>query len=286
MKPNFFLILIAVAGAFAGCNIVNPSEQVPTYIQVDSFTLEPTDPAKTGSLSSDIKSVWVYFNNQAVGAYDLPATVPILTSGPGTVQLIPSVSFSGTSRIQQYPFYEPDTLSIPYKPGEVTKINGVTRYRANANFRWMADFETGNKFIKVNSENPDDTLLLTTMDKSMVFEGNGSGYIRLSSAHPSSEVITESGFTVASGQAYLEINYKCSVPFEIGMQTTPASGQIVYDYLYGLNPSDTWRKAYIGVQDFVTQNKGGQYNLLIRTKLGEGQTDGYVLIDNLKIVSF
>lgn len=284
MKLRFFYFLLIAGLAGAGCNIINPAEKTPLYIHVDSFSVVPTPGKFTGSLSHGIKSIWVYFDNHAVGVYDLPATVPILADGPGQVQLVPAVSYSGLSYIRQYPFYESDTFTIPYNPGSVTVHQGVTRYRTNATIK-VEDFDGGNPFIKVNADNAQDTVLRQTKVPEDVFEGLGSGLISLTTGHPSCEVITNFSFPIASTEAYLEINYKCSVPVNFGLQTT-SNGDIVYRYLYGVYPTDTWKKAYIGLDQFVTQYKTSAYNLMIKTALSEGETGGYVLIDNIKIVTF
>lgn len=265
--------------------MINPAEKTPIYIHVDSFIVQPSDLFKTGSVSHNIKSAWVYFNNQAVGVFDLPATVPILADGPGQVQLVPAVSYSGLSYVRQYPFYESDTFSIPYNPGSVTNHTGITRYRSNANFQMKEDFEIGNSFIKVNTGNTGDTVLRREESPQNVFEGKASGLISLTTDHPSAELITNQGFPIVSGESYLEINYKCTVPVSFGLQTL-SNSSIVYEYLYGVYPSDTWKKAYIGLSDFTSQYKTSSYNLMIKTKLGDGETSGYVLIDNIKVISF
>ena len=58
---------------FPACNLINPKEQVPTYLHLDRFTFSNPDSSYTGSSSHDIPSAWVYVNDQPVGTFDLPA---------------------------------------------------------------------------------------------------------------------------------------------------------------------------------------------------------------------
>ncbi|MBL7753559.1 MAG: hypothetical protein JNM44_03710, partial [Chitinophagaceae bacterium] len=42
MVKNYSLFLMVFAGICTSCNLVNPKEPIPTYIQIDSVRLDPT----------------------------------------------------------------------------------------------------------------------------------------------------------------------------------------------------------------------------------------------------
>ena len=64
--------LIILSALFAtGCNVINPQEKVPAYFHIDSFSFVSTDPSRHGSISNNITSVWVYWDNEHVGVYDI-----------------------------------------------------------------------------------------------------------------------------------------------------------------------------------------------------------------------
>ena len=69
-----FLLVLVWLGP--GCNIINPHEQTPTYIHVDSFVFQYNS-AVPFTTSHDIRTVWAYYNNNPVGTFDLPATFPV-----------------------------------------------------------------------------------------------------------------------------------------------------------------------------------------------------------------
>ena len=52
----------------------------------------------------------------------------------------------------------------------------------------------------------------------------------------------------------------------------------------GFNPTNTWQKIYVSLGDLVQTYYGGKYTLCFTAGVPPGQTSGYVLLDNIKIV--
>lgn len=268
------------------CDIINPAETVPTYVQIDSFVMTTDNPTATGTVNQKILTAWIYFNNSPLGVYNIPGRIPIPTDKPGTVQIGAGITFNGLGDYQiLYPFFTFDTMYLQPNPGKIVNYSPKIKYTEATTFPWKEDFETGNTFIKVNSDNTEDTSIVRTADKSKVFEGGGAGYIVLDSKHPSSQNINNTNIAIKTGDAYLEINYKCNTPFEVGLQTTK-NGTLVYEYIAGVKPNENWNKFYVSLQKFVGTYNTNAYRVMIKTNLQEGQSEGYVLLDNLKIVSY
>jgi len=286
MKYNFLLFL-SIAGLLGtGCNIINPAEKVPTYVHIDSFEFQVDQPSKEGSANQNISCAWVYFNNQPVGVFDLPVNVPILADGPGEVLVIPGVAISGMKDYNtQYSFFKTATTNIDGVPGTVTNYTPKTSYVDDAVFQWKEDFETGSTFIPANSESTTDTSIIRVTDKDMVFEGGAAGYIYMDATHYESENVTNASFPISQGRSFLEINYKCNTSFQVGLVTT-VEGVVKPEYIIGIKPKDTWNKVYVDLSQFTSVYKGTSFRFMIKTGLDEGLTNGYVLIDNLKIISF
>lgn len=261
-----------------GCNMINPTEVTPTYVRIDSFKMEPTP--QTGSISHNITSVWVYFNNQTVGAYDLPASVPILADAPGEVLVVPGISYSGLSSIQApYPFYLSDKMALSPAPGEDVRFNPVTRYLDYDLLSMVQeDFEFGNSFIVYDG----DTLRATS-EPGKVFEGSRSGEVRIDSAGIYEHILSIP-FIINGTEAYVELDMKSSARVEIGFQTSDQQGRLFIEYLYGLYPREEWNKVYIGMQEFLSMYYGRQYRLAIKT-ITDKPSGGYLLLDNIKIIS-
>lgn len=278
--------VIAAAFFVQGCNLINPAEKVPTYIRLDSFKVKTNESSRTGSVSSNITSAFVYVDNSFIGAYDVPATIPLLIDKDAVVSFGAGINYTGLKSYQYlYPFYNYDTVTVKYAPGKTTNYTAYAKYSDAAMFRWIEDFETGNTFIKIEENNTSDTTLVRVTDPTKVYEGGGAGQIILSSAQPSSQNINNKDITIKKGDAFIEVNYKCNVAFEIGLQTTK-SGSVYYEYIGGLKANESWGKMYIGLQSFLGTYDVSSCRVMVKAKLPDGQTSGYVYLDNLKVISY
>ncbi len=286
MKYAFFIPLIAAWLVLAqGCNIINPAEVVPTYVTIDSFAFQGNT-SSTGSNSHRISSVAVYLNNQSVGIFDLPATLPVILDKPGKLLLTAGVNYNGMHSYQiQYPFYLSDTVMIQpgTDPNVSRKLTPVARYNPAVLFSFTQDFENYVSAPFINDGS--DTSIGVGNDPAEAFEGK-YGLIDLSSLQDSSVNITRDAFSMpVNTDLYLEMDYKSNIPVTVGLQTTYA-GDLVRAYILGLNPRATWGKIYIDLRTFASTYQGGTYHLVLRADRTSGTSEGKVFIDNLKIVHF
>lgn len=279
MKLLRLLILFFVGIlTIESCNIVNPAEPVPTYVHIDSFAFQPTP--TLGTSSHKITSVWVYFEGKTIGAFPLPCNIPIITSKPGQLMVRPGVTVDGVSDIQT-PYFEylKDTSTIQAKPGETINYLPTTGYVDDSLLNLVnQDFESGNPFQKMDG----DSGILVTSFPSNVFEGTYSGILTLDSLEYSVNLL-QTGF-YAKYNPFVELNYKNTVPFTVGLQTTNNNGQTVVQYLAGFNPKTEWNKVYISIIDFVNQFQNREYRLVIRA-VNTTDKQVYVALDNIKIIS-
>ena len=86
--------------------------------------------------------------------------------------------------------------------------------------------------------------------------------------------------------AYIELDYKNTIPFYLGVQANLYNLYSQKIYLSGVNPVDNWRKFYLSLKDFVGQYKATSYTLFIKTYLTDGHSSGKVLLDNVQLVYF
>lgn len=278
--------VIAAAFFTQGCNLINPAETVPTYIRLDSFKVKTNEPSRTGSASSRITSAFVYVDNSFIGAYDVPSTIPLMIKKDAVLTFGAGVNYSGLKSYQYlYPFYYNDTVTVKYAPGKTVNYGAYAKYTEAAQFRWVEDFETGNSLTELNDNSASDTSLIRITDPSKVYEGGGSGQIILSSTHTTSESINNRDITIKQGEGFIEVNYRCDVPFEIGLQTT-TNGALYYEPIAGAKASESWNKIYIGIQSFLGKYNATACRVLIKASLPEGQTSGYVYLDNIKLITY
>lgn len=287
MKYNV-LLCVGVALAFiSSCNVIDPKEDIPTYVKIDSVDFIINNPLKEGSASSRVTAAWVYYNNDAVGVFDIPCTVPVITNGEeGKLSFAPGITLNGLQDLQpRYEFYTFDTISLKTNPGQVVNYTPRVSYINAAKFQFKEDFEIGNSFEEYQNI-IGDTAIVRTTDPSLVIEGGGAGIIRLDANTPTSENITKTGFNITPGEAYIEIEYKCNVPFEVGLYNTLNNQVDVHDYIFGVKAKEEWSKIYIELGSYTGQYPGTDYRVMIKTALEEGQSSGYVILDNIKVISF
>ena len=101
------LFLSFIFLSLSSCEIYNPSEDEPSYIHIDSISLT-TDYTAYGTASHKITDAWVYVDNELIGAFELPANVPVLKSGVHNINIRPGIKLNGIAATRSYyPFFNP-----------------------------------------------------------------------------------------------------------------------------------------------------------------------------------
>jgi len=283
-------LLLVITYFTQGCNIINPKEPTPTYVHIDSFKFQPGNYSVDGSASHKITSIWAYYNNNPVGVFELPATFPVITNGnTGLLTIVPGVTVDGLSAFNtQYPFYLGDTSTLTTNAGQIKSYLPKTGYTSYNHLIYNIDFENGGNFQKIAG----DTGIVVVTDSDKVFEGYHSGYILLTAAGDSSENIYQKTAPFVTGNGFIELNYKCTVQFAIGVEALDASGQLVTaypEYIIGINPNSSWNKLYISLNStaskYLASFQGAQFRLAIKSVMPDNQSTGYVLLDNIKYIT-
>ncbi|NDC40644.1 MAG: hypothetical protein EBZ77_03700 [Chitinophagia bacterium] len=284
MLKNFVLLglLLALLGS---CNLINPPEVVPTYVHIDTFGFRK-DSSLAISTSHDVKSVWVYQDNNPIGIFDLPVTFPMKLNSKAQLKVFPGISLNGFNNFQMVnPFYQPDTLTVQPQPGKTTNFTPITRYYNDIKYRVVSNFELGPTNFAIGTGTVG--IGLTSAD-SEVFEGNASGKISLKLPSDTlSECYTTTSIIITKDKdAILELNYNCDVPFYLGMETH--AGTYSYKiYLAGVYPTNgQWKKFYLSLKDFVAQYNGDYYLIYLKAVLPDGYQKGKVLLDNIQLLSY
>ncbi|MBL7767154.1 MAG: hypothetical protein JNJ58_13725 [Chitinophagaceae bacterium] len=285
MKLHLLLIAASLF-LFTTCNIINPSEGIPTYIQIDSVQLKSTVPGTHGSVSHKITDVWVYYNREILGGFQLPARVPVLANGKGQLQILAGVWDNGLSGTRaRYPFINVDTFTFNANPTQtITHIPQFTYRTADTPSikYFIENFEQGNGFIKRSG----DTAIVKTNIPGEVFEDDWSGKIELFDTITTSENISVQEYMLPPNKdCYMELNYKSDIPFVVRLQIYHV-GTFIYSDVIGLNAKDKWNKIYINLTGFATSFQYGKFKIIIKSSLPAGKTSGKILLDNFKMIYF
>jgi hypothetical protein len=159
-----------------GCNLINPTETLPSYIIIDEFSFT-TNYSTEFSDSEKITEMWVFANDQVIGSYDLPAEVPILLEGMTEIKIYAGIKRDGIASTRDiYPFYQVHIQDLNLQPASRDTIRPEYVYVENANIISVDDFENANAFIIDNSS---EGSVIRTTDPAVVFEGDGSVHLKL-----------------------------------------------------------------------------------------------------------
>ncbi len=283
-KLSFIIVAVFII-SFYSCEIINPSEKIPSYIEVDTVMVSINNPAE-GSASHNISDCWVYVNNKLIGAFEVPFKIPVLESGKQSIQIEPGIKNSGGNAAREtYPLmygYYIDTLLVEK---EVLKLRPVFSYR-NAVFDLVEDFEDIGIEFEVSAESDTN---INIVSGSEAFEGK-SMYFALDREHKQFECKSNQLFTIEkNGRAFLEIDFKTNDYFNFGFFVLEYNGSILSEirkHVYTFNPTDKWKKVYIDLNYFVNNVNGVEFRLFF-TSVFDPESEiekSEIYIDNVKLL--
>jgi len=288
MKFKLWCLLVP-ALAFYSCK--DQPEQIPAYLRLEPFTVN----APGGAGWQKITDGWLYVNGEFLGAYTLPATVPVLAEGDSDIWLFPGVKENGILETPNiYDFLERFSQKKNLSPAQTTLIQPETRYKTDAIFAWAADrtsFDGPSSLVLENRDtDTSNTFELTSVG---AFAGL-SVKIAVNKDHPTLEIITEQADLPVNGnqQVWLELHYRNDVPFVLYLIGTTGSSPETILPIYRFNAVENWNKVYMNLTQFMVQSGEAKHRLLFQTLLPRGSDGNYtkdagtVYLDNIKLVHF
>lgn len=296
MKKPILSILLAFCAllTIAGCDLINPEEPIPGYLYIPSLEVQ-TELATEGTASSNIPEAWVSVDGNFLGAYDLPATVPVLEEGPSEVVVQAGIRDNGlVNSPNLYPFFANYETQADLGPNTTDTIRPVFEYLDNTKFAFIEDFEGGAQLFEEVRRGAIDQMSLVSDG---AFEGR-SLLIELDTAASIVEAATTNRYAELTGQfstsVYLEVNYRSDVPVTFGLVGhegigIPGLGQPIF--VAGFSPSDEWKKIYFNLSVTVVESGFDEFQIIFQAaipiednQLTREQAD--VWIDNVKLLHF
>ena len=292
MRLLNYLLLAITALFFANCDIINPEEEIPAYLEIRpyEFSVLPGQ----GSASEKLSYAWLYVNGEYLGLYPLPATVPVLANGTTDITIDPGINDNGIAATPDiYPFYKRFETVVELSENETTIIQPRTSYIDEARFVMIEDFESNSNFFQDNLDNNDSTNVVT--DQSDVFEGSGSGRIYITKDYPLIEVgaVKFLEFPPSGTSVYVELNYKAEAPMFVGWVAYDAFGNRLQNFLdRGINPKEEWNKIYFNFRETIREIEllgASSYQLVLVSAIpienGEFTLEeATIMIDNVKVI--
>lgn len=287
-----------------GCSKEEMKAQKPVYFNISQMYVN-TDYPTEGTSHAKITTVWLVVNGESVGAFELPATPPvILKEGKNDITFYEGITMNGVdaSRAIYDALTKIDTV-IEYTPSDKEVADTIqfselsTSYESfkevvilenfdSQGLRLQATDNSDTTVIKVlKSEKPEECFV----NDQKPSENNGnSGVIYTTSSKDIGEVATVDAYTLPGGgsNVYVELNYRCNQPFVVGVIAETSSG-IEQTGTVQVNAKEDWNKIYINlvteVSSYITD---ADFKIFIYTQHSEslGSTPGYVFLDNMKLI--
>lgn len=286
MRLLFYALLSTLA--LNSCNIINPDEQEPAYVQVESYSVQTS--ASQGTASDKLTEMWVQAGDNIVSISSVGAQVPVLNQGPTKISVLAGIKNNGASDMRiYYPFYQPYDTVIDLQPLTYHKINPVFRYNTTAVIDATRDFESGNNFLPANNSNQGYFEVIN--NPQIAFEGNRCAKAYLTSTNTYLFFRDQIDFAIESGNTvFLEMNYSCNQPFILGVTSTVGSTEYSNDMvIMNATASGTdvsWNKIYIDLGPVGLQYPSTVANNLYIACEKTGADLPVIYLDNLKIVSW
>lgn len=287
------LLSIFLLVLFYGCSKDALKAPDAYYLNINNVYTAVTSPSLQGTTSHKITDIWMYVNGNFKGAYPVGKMLPVVSYGPTKIMLYAGIKNNGISSTRiPYEFFNPIEIDTTANNGDIANRNLTYTYKSTAKFAWIEDFEgfgtIGGITMKKSSTNGADTGFSILNSDPRVFEGNkcilmsGFDFTGLTKV---CQIESNAQFTLPTGGApvYLELNYKCNQPFEVGVYGSLSN----YRSVEMINTSTTWNKIYIHLSAQIsTPPLSPAYGLYFRAVRTVQDVLPEIYIDNIKIVSY
>lgn len=281
------LFLASFLLAILGCK--DQPEQIPVYLKINPFSVT----APGGADWQNITEGWLYVDGDYLGAYTLPALVPVLAEGEHEVIVFPGVLENGIEATPNiYPYLNRFSKKFDLIGGETQEVSPTTEYDPATVFAFGAgrgDFD-GGSFISLENRDSDGVL-----DVSITADGAFAGkciWMQADTAHPIMDVATEAVLNIpVSGtpEVWLEMSYKTDVPFFLYLLSGP---QQTSNAVFQFNISEEWNKIYLNLTPLLVELQETEQRLYFRLSLPKNSDGtflyerGNVRLDNIRLVHY
>lgn len=263
----------------AGCSVFDPAEEIPSYLHIDSMTLNAIG-SQQGSSSSNITDAWIYMDGELIGGFELPCTVPILAEGTHHFIIRGGVKMNGLAATRAiYPFYKGWEGDITLTRAQKTDVDNLVVEYFTGNFPavWMEDFDGAGFSITSDAQYNASMRRRTGTD---ALEGN-YGYAILDADSTNIIARSSNSFPLdATGEVWLEVNYKCNQSFSIGLV---GNANDFHEWLV-VSPNESWNKVYIRLTDAIADTPStSPYQIYFAMNNGSN-SQSYLYLDNIKLL--
>jgi len=295
MKSLSFSNILILCGLLfiGGCEIINPEEPIPAFLHIKPFelNLEPNQ----GSTSNRLLFAEVLAGQNNFGIHTVPATIPVLETGPMTLDIFAGIEDNGVQSAPNiYNVMGRYQVDVDLVAGRTDTIYPVLSYNPAVVLPIVEDFEgLDQEFRNDLDQDPFTKVSITDQNP---FEGNRSGKITVNMEHPNADIGSDFYNDLPPGgtAAYVELDYRGEATFGIGgfYNTNAGPGSSFVNFV---NPKENWNKIYLNLSEtfaFLNEVPGFldyQIGIRVQAPIEDGAFvpgDHSVWIDNLKLIHF
>lgn len=264
----------------AGCDLINPDEQVPAYLSIAPYVYSPgTDGPPTANPASS----FIYVDNQLLGVFDLPAKVPVLRAGEVSVRLVPAIYPDGQRGTRVvYPFYTDYAFKPTITPGQTLRVMPPVTYSTVARlpFEISENFDQSTSTSFTVSAVPSAPYVLESG-----VDLNGQKVGRVQGIPGKNDVfflesVWEDPLPNRGAPVYLELDYRTTMPFQVGVKYNNGfvSDLTVY-------PNSEWTKLYVNLTDEVSRfnNDMAEFKIYFQG-FPTGSAGDFFAFDNVRLI--
>lgn len=300
---SIFFAATVMALLMPSCKKFDGSQTVPAYLYIKDVEVQ-CDYFTYGANTHKIVDAWVYVDDNILGCYELPATIPVLKEGEHKVAVYAGIARDGIRDLRaQYPFYAPwENKNVNLVKDEIDTLTPMFTYYPvgvdeNMHVRWMEDFDGGT--ISVQATSQSDTSIMVYNGPYAWHDPDGiysqkSGKVVLTSVDEQFRIATTEEFRdlpTGGSACMLEMDYKCSDTCFVGLMYLK-DYTLTSEPLVRLKPTGTngeepvaWNKIYINIGPYLVDNETADY-FKIYFGSWTPRNDGtqYFYFDNLKLI--
>jgi hypothetical protein len=283
-RIGFVVLLFSmVMMASSSCDLINPEEQVPAFIRIDSIQLATSN--GEGTSIENFVDAWVFENEKLLGIYELPATVPVLKEGLADIRIRAGVKLNGqvSTRIP-WLFCRDYQNQVELFSDSITHINPTLTYSNWVTFDWLEDFDGAGNSVTLSNNSPGNIERVTGSE---AFDGKS---LKISIDAEESIVECRRGgdplqLPSQGTPVMLEMTYRCNNQFVVGLYSSDLGGTVQQSIIV-FNPKEEWNHVYINLTDAIGSNANYfQHQPFIGFMRDEDvEGEAYVYLDNIRLL--
>lgn len=283
MKYKYFFYLIP----FFVINCVKEQQKV-SWLKIEKWELLENINANNdqGELTHNFNQVFLNMDGKVIGAFELPAKVPILAQGEHNFVLLPGIVNNGINATKRrYPFVEAYTTDFTLILEDTVTMSPKTMYFDGINFL-IEDFES--PALSIENDESGNCPLYRDNDPEILKWGNYFGRADLNDQDSLLIAFTtfQQSLPKQNSEVYLEFDYMISNPL-ITSVISYNSVSFHEDVHVQVNPpkEPEWRKIYIDLKEIISFRSQATVNEQVFTAiLDKPGSEKFIYLDNIKVV--